>query len=310
MSRPLPLVLAQAAQRTAGDLDGLAADVRKRTAGLPAAPLVVYPELHLGAADAGTDLSPAELPEAIAEPLDGPRDRALAEMAGDLGVWLAPGSVYERDTDGHIYNTAPVYSPHGERVAAYRKIFPWRPYETVTPGAEFTVFDLDGTGRIGLSICYDAWFPETTRHLAWMGAELVLNFVQTSGSDRAQELVLSRANAIVNQLFVASVNCAAPVGTGRSLLVDPQGTVRSEAAGDSDTTLTDVIDLDEVTNVRRLGTAALNRPWQQFRPDDRPLALPLYQGRIDPATWTGSTAHTVAETGTEARSTPTEARLP
>ncbi|MFJ3762113.1 carbon-nitrogen hydrolase family protein [Streptomyces sp. NPDC090080] len=310
MSRPLPLVLAQAAQRTAGDLDGLAADVRKRTAGLPAAPLVVYPELHLGAADAGTDLSPAELPEALAEPLDGPRDRALAEIAGDLGVWLAPGSVYERDAEGHIYNTAPVYSPHGERVAAYRKIFPWRPYETVTPGAEFTVFDLHGTGRIGLSICYDAWFPETTRHLAWMGAELVLNFVQTSGSDRAQELVLSRANAIVNQLFVASVNCAAPVGTGRSLLVDPQGTVRAEAAGDSDTTLTDVIDLDEVTNVRRLGTAALNRPWQQFRPDDRPLALPLYQGRIDPATWTGSTAHAVPDTSTEARSTPTEARLP
>ncbi|CDR18177.1 carbon-nitrogen hydrolase family protein [Streptomyces iranensis] len=308
MSRPLPLVLAQAAQRPAADLDGLAADVRRRTAGLPAAPLVVYPELHLGGAAGHAD--PAEVPEALAEPLGGSRDRALAEIAGDLGIWLAPGSLYERGTDGRVYNTAPVYSPHGERIAAYRKIFPWRPYETVTPGAEFTVLDLDGIGRVGLSICYDAWFPETTRHLAWMGAELVLNFVQTSGSDRAQELVLSRANAIVNQLFVAGVNCAAPVGTGRSLLIDPQGAVRSEAAGDSDTTLTDVIDLDEVTNVRRLGTAALNRPWQQFRPDDRPLALPLYQGRIDPATWTGATAPTLLGHSTEVRRTLTEARMP
>lgn len=305
MSRPLPLVLAQAAQRAADDLDGLAADVRRRTAGLPAAPLVVYPELHLGAPAADATLTPAELPEALAEPLDGPRDRALAELAGDLGVWLAPGSVYERGADGRVHNTALVYSPRGERVAAYRKVFPWRPYETVVPGSEFTVFELDGVGRVGLSICYDAWFPETTRHLAWMGAELVLNFVLTSGSDRAQETVLARANAIVNQVFVASVNCAAPAGTGRSLLVDPQGTVRSEAAADSDTTLSDVIDLDEVTNVRRFGTAALNRPWQQFRPGDEPLALPLYQGRIDPATWAGDTG-----ARTETRRTLGEERNP
>ncbi|MEV6012856.1 carbon-nitrogen hydrolase family protein [Streptomyces sp. NPDC051976] len=299
MSRPLPLVLAQAAKRPADDLDGFAVDVRRRIQGLPAAPLVVYPELHLCGVPRTTEhsgLDDAQLPEATAEPLGGPRDQALAELAGDLGVWLAPGSVYERGADGRIYNTAPVYSPHGERITAYRKIFPWRPYETTMPGAEFVVFDMAGTGRVGLSICYDAWFPETTRHLAWMGAELVLNFVQTSGSDRAQELVLARANAIVNQVFMASVNCAAPVGTGRSLLVDPQGTVRSETVGDSDTTLTDVIDLDEVTNVRRLGTTALNRPWQQFRPDDRPLALPLYQGWIDPTTWPGATNPTISPT--------------
>ncbi|MFJ3654153.1 carbon-nitrogen hydrolase family protein [Streptomyces nigra] len=310
MSRPLPLVLAQAPRRAADDLDGLASDVRKRTTGLPAQPLVVYPELHLGG-PIGGDGAAADNPDALAEPLGGPRDRALAELAGDLGIWLAPGSLYERSPDGRVHNTAPVYSPRGQRVAAYRKIFPWRPYETVTPGAEFTVFDLDGIGRVGLSICYDAWFPETTRHLAWMGAELVLNFVQTSGSDRAQECVLARANAIVNQLFVASVNCAAPVGTGRSLLVDPQGTVRTEAPSDSDTTLTDVIDLDEVTNVRRHGTAALNRPWQQFRPDDAPLDLPLYQGRIDPATWTGRTtgASPLSESD-EARHTLVEARMP
>lgn len=289
MSRPLPLVLAQAARRPADDLDGFAADVAQRTQGLPAQPLVVYPELHLCGVPGGSEPFPADLPEATAEPLDGPRDTALAQIAADLGVWLAPGSVYERGTDGHIYNTAAVYSPRGERVASYRKIFPWRPYETTAPGAEFTVFEMPGTGRIGLSICYDAWFPETTRHLAWMGAELVLNFVQTGTSDRAQEIVLAQANSIVNQVFTASVNCAAPVGTGRSLLVDPSGNIRSQAPADGDTTFTDVIDLDEVSNTRQFGTAALNRPWQQFRPGDTPLPLPLYQGCIDPATWHGST---------------------
>src|SRR3712207_8004307 len=45
-------------------------------------------------------------------------------------------------------------------------------------------------------------FPEVTRHLAWMGAEVVVNPVKTTTADRAQELVLARANAIVNQVYV------------------------------------------------------------------------------------------------------------
>lgn len=204
-----------------------------------------------------------------------------------------PGSVYERGVGDRVHNTAPVYSPQGERLAAYRKICPWRPYETTTPGNRFEVVDLAGVGRIGLSICYDTWFPEISRHLAWMGAELIVNVVRTTTSDRAQEVVLNRANAITNQVFVASVNSAAPSGTGRSLVIDPQGTVRAETVDAGDSTLTDVIDLDEVCNVRRYGTAGLNRIWDQFRPGDPALELPLYGGRIDPATW--NPAHTTEE---------------
>ena len=43
----------------------------------------------------------------------------------------------------------------------------------MTPGAEFVVFDVPDVGRFGVSICYDMWFPETTRTLAWMGAEVI-----------------------------------------------------------------------------------------------------------------------------------------
>ncbi|GAB3003795.1 carbon-nitrogen hydrolase family protein [Amycolatopsis acidiphila] len=274
MSRPLPLALVQAPTRT---FDEFADDLRRLAAERPQVRLVVHPELHLCARlDA-------------AEPLDGPRDKALAELAGDLGLWLVPGSVYERGDDGRIYNTAVAYSPEGRRVASYRKIFPWRPYEKTASGNEFVVFDVDGIGRVGLSICYDAWFPETTRHLAWMGAELVLNLVQTPTADRTQELVLARANAIVNQVFVASLNAAAPHGLGRSLLVDPEGRVRVEAAGVETTVLTDVPDLDEVANVRRFGTAGLNRMWNQFEPGEPPLPLPLYAGELDPARWSPTT---------------------
>ncbi len=147
------------------------------------------------------------------------------------------------------------------------------------------VLDLPGTGRIGLAICYDAWFPEVARHLAWMGAEVIVNPVMTTTADRAQETVLARANAIVNQVHVVSVNTAGPVGRGHSLVVDPEGRVRAEAAGDGSTVLTDVIDLDEVTRVRSHGTAGVTRVWDHFADDDAPIELPLYAGRIDPRTW-------------------------
>ncbi|HEY4420347.1 MAG TPA: nitrilase-related carbon-nitrogen hydrolase [Pseudonocardia sp.] len=87
------------------------------------------------------------------------------------------------------------------------------------PAAERT----DGLGRVGLSICYDAWFPELTRHLAWMGAEVVVNVVKTTTVDRAHELVLAAANAIVNQVFVISVNAVLRSVSGRAWWSTPRG---------------------------------------------------------------------------------------
>jgi predicted amidohydrolase len=283
MSRPLPLALVQAEAKPSDNLWAFASDLEELTRVQRNTQLFVYPEAHLCGPNEGQ--GDAEMIEAAAEPLDGPRGRALAELAGDLKLWLAPGSIYERAADGRIYNTAVVYSPEGRLVASYRKVFPWRPYENVAQGSEFVVFDMADFGRIGLSICYDAWFPECSRHLAWMGAELILNVVKTPTADRAQEVVLARANAIVNQVFVASVNAATPDGLGRSILVDPQGRVRAEADGAESIVLSDVIDLDDVTHARTYGTASVTRPWQQFDGTNEAIELPLYSGRIDPSVW-------------------------
>src|SRR3954465_7522996 len=92
MARPLPLILAQTPGRPADDLAGFAADVERRVKLRAPGALVVYPELHLGESAPGAPAAP----ESAAEPLDGKRDAAFAELAGDLGIWLVPGSVYER----------------------------------------------------------------------------------------------------------------------------------------------------------------------------------------------------------------------
>ncbi|WP_369213767.1 carbon-nitrogen hydrolase family protein [Streptomyces flavofungini] len=285
MTIPLPVALVQAAawHHAADGLDAFAADVRRVVGAHPGVRLLAYPELHLCGHRAGED--PEAVMASAAQPLDGPRGRRLAELAREAGVWLVPGTVYERGADGRIYNTAPVYSPTGERVAEYRKVFVWRPHETTASGDGFVVFDLGDHGRVGLTICYDAWFPEVTRHLAWRGADLVLNLVRTPTVDRAQEVVLARANAIVNQVFMASLNAAAPDGVGRSLFVDPEGQVRAEAGPGREEVLTDVLDLAEARRVRAAGTAGLARVWDPFADGQAPLELPLYEGRIDPARW-------------------------
>ncbi|MHA6758406.1 carbon-nitrogen hydrolase family protein [Streptacidiphilus sp. PAMC 29251] len=285
MPDPLPIAAVQAAPRAIdAPVPDFAAEVEELLRAFPETRIAVYPELHLHGADDTPKTRNQRLRDS-AEPLTGARTRLLAELAGDLGIWLVPGSVCEQGADGQLFNTALAFSPEGRLAASYRKVFPWRPYEPYDPGDRFVVFDLPGTGRAGLSICYDAWFPEVSRHLAWLGAEVILNVVKTTTSDRAQEVVLARANAITNQVFMVSVNCAGPVGSGRSLIVDPEGTVRVEAVDAAPTVLTDVLDLGHVHRVRRYGTAGLNRVWDQFQAGDRPLELPLYQGRIDPARW-------------------------
>lgn len=291
MPRYLPVLVVQEASRTPGmdtELRDFEAELAEHLsdfgAGFEQSRMVVYPEFHLCGATGTPEQRRAQWEDA-AEPIDGPRHRNLARIARKLGIWLLPGTVCERGDDGHLYNTAPVYSPQGERVSAYRKCFPWRPYEPFRPGNRVEVFDIPGVGRVGLAVCYDIWFPEVVRQLAWLGADVVINQAATSTCDRAQELVLVQANAIFNQVFMVSANAATPSGEGQSLIVDSEGHVRTRMPGATSGILTDVLNLDEVERVRTFGTAGLNRMWSQCRDDDPVLELPIYEGRIDPRRW-------------------------
>ncbi|WP_252106022.1 MULTISPECIES: carbon-nitrogen hydrolase family protein [unclassified Halomonas] len=291
MARYLPILMMQEVARlhdSDAELQAFEAEIAAQLSDFGAdfeqPRMVVYPEMHLCSASGTPEQRKRQL-EAAAEPIDGPRDRHLSRIARHLGIWLLPGTVCECGSDGYLYNTAPVYSPEGERVAAYRKCFPWRPYEPYRPGDRLEVFDVPGIGRVGLAICYDIWFPETVRQLAWQGADVIINQVATTTCDRAQEQILVQANAIFNQVYMVSVNAATPSGEGQSLVVDPEGRIRARMPGATAGTLTDVLNLDEVDRVRTFGTAGLNRMWSQFRGDDPVLELPMYEGRLDPYKW-------------------------
>ncbi len=237
--------------------------------------LVVAPELHLMALPPLLEESGVSQ-AALAVDVPGALTERLGELARETGLWLIPGSVYERVENG-VANTALVLSPEGELVASYRKCFPWQPYETTQPGTSTVCFDIPGIGRFGLAVCHDGVFPEIFRSLAWQGAEAIFQVTLTGTSDREAEVVVARANAIVNQVAVVNVNAAAPIGNGRSLVVDAEGAVRYEA-GVAEEVVTAVLDLDAVARVRERGSFGINRLWEEMDRVGPTLDLPLYGG--------------------------------
>ena len=200
----------------------------------------------------------------------------LTTWAQKNSKWLIPGSFYEKEND-KIYNTAIVVSPEGEIVARYRKMFPWRPLEEAEPGDDFCIFDIPGKGRFGLCICYDIWFPEVARSLAWMGAEAVFCPTATFTSDRAQELIMAQANAISNQLYIFNVNGLGAGGIGQSIFVNPEGCIL-QTSGESELIMTEIIDLDLTTHVREYGTKGQCQVWKSLA--DCSGRFPIYNDDI------------------------------
>jgi predicted amidohydrolase len=211
---------------------------------------------------------------ASAETLPGPAEQSFCEMAREFGVWLVPGSLFEQD-GGKIYNTLSVIDPSGSVLLRYRKIYPWYPYENaISPGDTFKVFDIPRVGRFGVLICYDMMMPETTRQLAFLGAEVVLHPMMTTTLDRKQELVIAQANAIANQCYFLDVNGAGALGVGKSQIIGPEGEV-IHLAGERQEIIAVRINLEHVRNTRKFGTAGTVQALKSFR--DGAITFPAYE---------------------------------
>ncbi|RLQ23409.1 carbon-nitrogen hydrolase family protein [Seongchinamella sediminis] len=212
--------------------------------------------------------------KSFAQELPGDIENFYCRIAREHGIWLVPGSVYEKKGD-HIYNTAMAIDPEGKVAGRYRKMFPFCPYEeNIAAGTDFLVFDVPGAGRFGFQICYDQWFPETARQLAWMGAEVLLCPTMTNTVDRELELCLARANAISNQCYVVNVNVAGQLGNGRSIVVGPDGKVIHQA-GELQETIPLELDIARVAQVRERGVMGLGQTLKSLR--DSGAEFPVYR---------------------------------
>jgi predicted amidohydrolase len=213
----------------------------------------------------------------LAVALPGEVENCFRDAARKNAVWLIPGSIFERDGTA-VYNTSPVINPNGEVVARYRKHYPFRPYEKgVVAGEDFVVFDIPGAGRIGLIICYDMWFPETVRTLAWMGAEVVICPSLTNTIDREVELAISTSNAATNQVYFLNLNSAGRLAVGRSIFAGPDGQVIHQA-GTGREIITVEADFSHVRRVRERGLQGLCQTLKSFR--EHPVDFPPYRNAM------------------------------
>lgn len=213
--------------------------------------LVVTPEASM--ACFGADL------RAVAEPLDGPWAVAVRDAALRHGVTAVVG-MFEPAPDGRVYNTLLVAGADGS-TARYRKrhlfdAFGARESDTVAPGADLVCVPVDGV-PVGLATCYDVRFANQFSALGRAGSALVvLPASWGDGPGKAEQWdLLVRARAADAQAWLLACDQAwtaprgrAPLGVGRSALVDPTGTVRARLGSEVgllvaeiDTGLTDEI---------------------------------------------------------------------
>ncbi|MHA1374250.1 MAG: nitrilase-related carbon-nitrogen hydrolase [Promethearchaeota archaeon] len=131
------------------------------------ADLLVLPELF---STGYTFVSKTEV-QSLSEEVDGPTFQFLKEQSQKAGAVLIAGFA-EKDGD-KIYNSAMIVYKK-KNLGIYRKIhLYYKEKEWFSPGDKTPeVFKVNGI-NIGVMICFDWFFPETTRTLALQGAEVI-----------------------------------------------------------------------------------------------------------------------------------------
>ncbi len=210
--------------------------------------------------------------------------RHFSAVARELAVVL-PISFFEHSGQTY-FNSIAIIDADGTNLGVYRKS-----HIPNGPGyQEKTYFSPGDTGfkvwntrfaRIGVGICWDQWFPETSRAMALLGAE-ILFYPTAIGSEPPPALPINsrdhwqrtqQGQAAANLMPLVASNrygmersLQDPEGLyirfyGSSFIADPTGAKVDEAGEEGDAVLTASFDLNQ--------TAELRDNWFVFR-DRRP----------------------------------------
>lgn len=220
-------------------------DAMVRHAAGEGALLVVVPEM------ATTGYFISDRLDQLAEPQDGPTAKRLSALAKDLAIHLAVGVVLVED--GAYYDAQLLFGPDGALLATYRKVHLFSAErEWFSAGDEPVVVETS-IGRIGMTICYDLIFPEFTRRLVDMGAELIINSTNWITDDFQRDRwgwdgrtieALAATRSLENGVWLAMANCVGPEwvfdSIGHSCIVAPSGMRVASAARAQGTALAEI----------------------------------------------------------------------
>lgn len=182
----------------------------------------------------------------VAEPLDGPTCSQLVTASRELDVALACG-LLERIDDDHFSNTLFVALPDRAPIVYRKAHLPLLGVDRwAEPGSVAACwFDFRGV-RFGLQICYDLRFPEPSRMLALREVDVILLGTNWPQGYEATADHAARTRAWENRCWLIAANRIGREGDtnfiGRSLAVEPWGSIVAQASDDEEETL--LIDVD------------------------------------------------------------------
>lgn len=223
--------------------------------------LVVFPECALS----GYGFGSREEAMIYAESIPGPGVEVIAAKCAQAGAYCIFG-LLERDGD-RLFNACVLVGPSG-LIGSYRKIhLPFLGVDRFAdPGDRpFAVHEAGGL-RIGMHICYDGAFPEASRVLALLGADLlVLPTNWPTHSECAAEHMMA-CRAMENVVYTMAVNRVGEESgfkfIGRSSIVDTAGNRLAFASPDAEEILYAEIDPAKARQkklIRRPGLHEIDR---------------------------------------------------
>jgi N-carbamoylputrescine amidase len=196
----------------------------------------------------------------LAEPVPGPTTAAVGELTKKYGNYVIM-PIFEKKAPGIYYNAAPLVGPEGKVVGNYRKthVAGVQVLEKLyfRAGNYFQVWETEFSpnAKFGTIICHDRRYPETSRILAQMGAEIM--FCPTAAPGYAGGVhwdIVNRARSVDTGMFTVYSNRTGreweKVYFGESMIVNPFGEVIAKAGSEEDVVLSAVLDLDQVDKAR------------------------------------------------------------
>lgn len=228
------------------------------------AQLLVCPEASL----TGYNI-PLSSARSVAVERDGHTTDRIRKLCLRHGIALAYGYI-ERDAD-QLFNAVNVIDSAGELISHYRKTHLWGDLDRslFSAGDGYApVFELNGW-KTGLLICYDIEFPESSRHLALQGADLILAPTALMSPWTFVADVITRARAAENQVYFAYANYCGPEGdlnyVGRSCIIGPDGEEVARA-GDEPQLLLATLNKQAISDIRQSLPYHMDRRPELYQP--------------------------------------------
>ena len=195
-----------------------------------------------------------------AEPIDGPSTTEVGKITKKYGNYVI-FPMFEKYAPGIYYNSAPVLGPEGEVIGNYRKthVAGVQVLEKLyfRAGQEFKVWETEMLphAKFGTIICHDRRYPETSRILAMLGAEVM--FCPTAAPGYASGVhwdTINIARAVDTGMFCIYSNRIGQEGNknyfGKSMIVNPHGEVIAEGGDQENAIIMAEIDLSVVDEAR------------------------------------------------------------